>query len=111
MDIRRTQQCIKHVLTERWYAWEDAWKVARRDPEVDLTVEPGASAYKALMHEVSSGPIQAVHGILLTHYLRTNSKVKTLLAQPQLQLKRARLCWPRNFDQAARDPRGPSVFL
>lgn len=28
---------IKHVLTERFYTWEDAVKVAETDPEVDLT--------------------------------------------------------------------------
>ncbi len=28
---------IKHVLTERFYLWEDAVKLAETDPEVDLT--------------------------------------------------------------------------
>lgn len=28
---------IKHVLTERFYAWEDAVKIAENDPEVDLS--------------------------------------------------------------------------
>jgi len=27
---------IKHALTERWYAWEDARKLAESDPEIDL---------------------------------------------------------------------------
>ncbi|KAI4131054.1 MAG: hypothetical protein LQ347_003135 [Umbilicaria vellea] len=35
-EVRRTQRAIKHALTERWYAWEDARKVARDDPEVDI---------------------------------------------------------------------------
>ncbi|KAI9774671.1 MAG: 54S ribosomal protein L4 mitochondrial [Geoglossum simile] len=35
--IRRTQRSIKHVLTERWYSWEDARKIARTDSEVDLS--------------------------------------------------------------------------
>jgi large subunit ribosomal protein L47 len=30
-------RAIKHVLTERFYTWEDAVKVAETDPEVDLT--------------------------------------------------------------------------
>ncbi|KAI9871237.1 MAG: 54S ribosomal protein L4 mitochondrial [Pleopsidium flavum] len=34
--VRRTQRAIKHALTERYYAWEDARKVAQTDPEVDL---------------------------------------------------------------------------
>lgn len=28
---------IKHVLTERFYAWEDAAKLAEQDPEIDLS--------------------------------------------------------------------------
>lgn len=28
---------IKHTLTERWYLWEDARKLAENDPEIDLT--------------------------------------------------------------------------
>lgn len=28
---------IKHVLTERFYAWEDAVKLAEQDPEIDLS--------------------------------------------------------------------------
>ncbi len=30
-------QAIKHVLTERWYVWEDARVIAMNDPTVDLT--------------------------------------------------------------------------
>ncbi|KAL6717258.1 54S ribosomal protein L4 mitochondrial [Lecanora helva] len=49
--IRKTQQCIKHTLTERWYAWESAWKVAADDPEVNLSAEPGTAAYRPIVHE------------------------------------------------------------
>ncbi|OCL10490.1 MRP-L47-domain-containing protein [Glonium stellatum] len=35
--VRTTQRAIRHVLTERWYAWEEARKVARHDEKVDLT--------------------------------------------------------------------------
>lgn len=34
--VRRTQRAIKHTLTERWYAWENARRLAINDPEVDL---------------------------------------------------------------------------
>ncbi|KAF2805802.1 MRP-L47-domain-containing protein [Mytilinidion resinicola] len=34
--IRTTQRAIRHALTERWYTWEEARKVARNDPEIDL---------------------------------------------------------------------------
>jgi large subunit ribosomal protein L47 len=30
-------RAIKHTLTERFYAWEDAVKLAENDPEVNLT--------------------------------------------------------------------------
>jgi large subunit ribosomal protein L47 len=32
-------RAIKHVLTERFYLWEDAAKLAKDDPEVDLSGE------------------------------------------------------------------------
>ncbi|KAK1594382.1 mitochondrial 39-S ribosomal protein L47 (MRP-L47)-domain-containing protein [Colletotrichum navitas] len=34
-----TMKAIKHVLTERFYVWEDARKLAEEDPEVDLSGE------------------------------------------------------------------------
>ncbi|KUI53717.1 54S ribosomal protein L4, mitochondrial [Cytospora mali] len=37
MEVRKTQASIKHVLTERYYAWEDARILALSDPEVDLS--------------------------------------------------------------------------
>ena len=52
--VRRTQKGIKLALTERWYSWEDAWKVAQDDPEVDLTADTGTAAYKPTMLEVRS---------------------------------------------------------
>ena len=36
---------IKFVLTERWYAWEDARWNAMSDPSVDMYAEDGQSAY------------------------------------------------------------------
>ncbi|KAI4266757.1 MAG: hypothetical protein LQ337_008676 [Flavoplaca oasis] len=43
--VRQTQKAIKHALTERYYAFEDARRVAVIDPEVDLEAEPGTQAY------------------------------------------------------------------
>lgn len=37
--VRRTQRAIKQVLTERYYAWEDARRLAVNDPEIDLSGE------------------------------------------------------------------------
>lgn len=35
--MRKTQNAIKHALTERYYAWEDAVKLAKVDPEIEFT--------------------------------------------------------------------------
>ncbi|MCJ1341351.1 54S ribosomal protein L4 mitochondrial [Bachmanniomyces sp. S44760] len=43
--VRRTQRAIKHALTERWYAWEDARKVAQNDPDVNLAARNGEPTY------------------------------------------------------------------
>ncbi|KAL8382725.1 hypothetical protein RB595_006490 [Gaeumannomyces hyphopodioides] len=37
--VRRTMKSIKHVLTERYYAWEDAVKLAKEDPEINMSGE------------------------------------------------------------------------
>lgn len=37
MQVRMTQRAIKQVLTERYYSWEEARKIAREDSEVDLS--------------------------------------------------------------------------
>ncbi|KAI0098222.1 mitochondrial 39-S ribosomal protein L47 (MRP-L47)-domain-containing protein [Nemania sp. FL0031] len=36
-EVRKTMWAIKHALTERWYLWEDARKLAETDPEIDLS--------------------------------------------------------------------------
>ncbi|KAI0396367.1 mitochondrial 39-S ribosomal protein L47 (MRP-L47)-domain-containing protein [Xylariaceae sp. FL0594] len=35
-EVRKTMKAIRHTLTERWYVWEDARKLAENDPEIDL---------------------------------------------------------------------------
>lgn len=50
--IKLTQRAVRHVLTERWYAWEEARKVARDDEEVDLTAEGEAYIPQIDMDEV-----------------------------------------------------------
>ncbi|EJT77786.1 54S ribosomal protein L4 [Gaeumannomyces tritici R3-111a-1] len=35
--VRRTMKAIKHVLTERYYAWEDAVELAKEDPEINMS--------------------------------------------------------------------------
>ncbi|KAL9044821.1 MAG: hypothetical protein Q9214_002069 [Letrouitia sp. 1 TL-2023] len=51
--VKRTQRAIKHALTERWYAWEEARKIAVDDEEVDMNAEPGERAYSPVYHRDS----------------------------------------------------------
>ena len=45
--MKLTQKAIKHVLTERWYAWDNARYAAMEDSEVNLYADPdrGEIAY------------------------------------------------------------------
>jgi len=45
LQVVTTMKRIKHVLRERWYAWENATEVARLDPSVDLDAPEGMVAY------------------------------------------------------------------
>ena len=54
MQVKQTQKAIKHALTERYYAFEDARRVAVTDPEVDLEAEPGTQAYTPNYSDVSA---------------------------------------------------------
>ena len=38
-------KAIKAALTERWYSWEDARKLAERDPHVNLSGDLESAAY------------------------------------------------------------------
>lgn len=55
VQIRRTQRAIKHTLTERWYAWQEARKEAVQDPEVNLkaNTSKGELAYSPKVLEVN----------------------------------------------------------
>ncbi|KAK5998473.1 Large ribosomal subunit protein uL29m [Cladobotryum mycophilum] len=35
-EVTKTMRAIKHALTERYYTWQDAFDVARSDPEINL---------------------------------------------------------------------------
>jgi large subunit ribosomal protein L47 len=37
-------RAIRHTLSERWYAWEDARKEAETDPEIQFT-QDGMAIY------------------------------------------------------------------
>jgi hypothetical protein len=45
VKVKLTQRAIKHVLTERWYAWEDARLIAESDASVNLYPTEGEPSY------------------------------------------------------------------
>ncbi|MCJ1225787.1 54S ribosomal protein L4 mitochondrial [Toensbergia leucococca] len=44
--IRMTQRAIKHALTERWYAWQNAQRIAKDDPNIDFAAHGRKPIYK-----------------------------------------------------------------
>lgn len=44
-------KAIKHTLTERYYAWEDARELAEKDPEIDLSGEGNPYTPRDYMEE------------------------------------------------------------
>ncbi|KAL7269660.1 54S ribosomal protein L4 mitochondrial [Rhizina undulata] len=54
--IQWTQRAIKHTLTERAYAWQEAKKLAATDEEVDLSGD--GPAYVPLAYEESVPPTE-----------------------------------------------------
>ncbi|MCJ1389999.1 54S ribosomal protein L4 mitochondrial [Xylographa bjoerkii] len=50
--VRITQRGIKHALTERWYAYEEARKLARQDPEIDMRKAGSGNVYNPDAFEV-----------------------------------------------------------
>ena len=45
-QVKTTMKRIKHTLTERHYVWEDAYRLAKQDPEINLSGE--GEAYSPL---------------------------------------------------------------
>ena len=51
---------IKHCLTERFYAWEDAVELAKKDPEVDLSGNGPAFTPTEFLEEEAAAPAEPV---------------------------------------------------
>ncbi|KAG8669750.1 54S ribosomal protein L4 mitochondrial [Fusarium poae] len=49
-EVMKTQRAIKHVLTERYYTWQDAVDVAMNDPEINFESSDG-QAYTPSAYE------------------------------------------------------------
>ncbi|KAI9821222.1 MAG: 54S ribosomal protein L4 mitochondrial [Pycnora praestabilis] len=57
-EVRLTQRAIKQVLTERYYSWDEARKLARQDNEVDLTGRGPAYVPRDFEDDVSDDEIK-----------------------------------------------------
>ncbi|CAM1511408.1 Fc.00g089210.m01.CDS01 [Cosmosporella sp. VM-42] len=53
-QVQKTQRSIKHVLTERFYTWQDAVDVAMSDPEINLEGGDG-QVYNPSAYEDEAG--------------------------------------------------------
>ncbi|KAK6341774.1 54S ribosomal protein L4 mitochondrial [Orbilia blumenaviensis] len=53
--VRDTQRAIKHALTERYYAWQEALKVAELDSDIDLSGKGPAYNPQTLDVDPSTG--------------------------------------------------------
>ncbi|KAK6331068.1 54S ribosomal protein L4 mitochondrial [Orbilia javanica] len=60
--VRDTQRAIKHALTERYYAWQEALKVAESDSDIDLSGKGPAFNPQTLDADSSPGPDTQVSG-------------------------------------------------
>lgn len=69
-QVKLTMRGIKHVLTERWYTWENARVAAMEDEEVDLyaDIDNGQSAYLPKSEAVSVTQSPCLEAHLLTNY-------------------------------------------
>lgn len=60
LQVRKTMHAIRYTLIERWYAFEDAIKLSKSDPEIDWTIldprpifEPKEDSYDGELSEQS----------------------------------------------------------
>lgn len=58
-QVRSTQKCIKHVLRERWYAWEDAQHLWLTEADEQYQQELEEKKLKAKLREESKGKLKA----------------------------------------------------
>ncbi|KAI2473070.1 MRP-L47-domain-containing protein [Annulohypoxylon bovei var. microspora] len=62
-ETRNTMRRIRHVLTERFYLWEDARALAMTDPEIDLANSKRPYMPKTYVEEIQSDePVEEEQG-------------------------------------------------
>lgn len=72
--VKITQRAIKHALTERYYSWEDARRVAKDDPTVNLTAAVGETAFTPMTYETVSKASSKIDNILIKFRVNWNSR-------------------------------------
>ena len=83
--VRITQRAIKHALTERYYAWEDARRVAKNDPTVNLKATAGETAFTPLTYETVSACIRLLECLLIKMQDETMEPETSSTTTPQEQ--------------------------
>lgn len=90
-------RAIRHVLTERFYLWEDAVKLAKNDPEVNLSGDGPAFTPKDYLEEadaVKEGQEQAALAAAestATQPGATTTPDPTAIPEPKAQAEAPRL--------------------
>lgn len=98
--MKRTQQAIKHALTERWYAWEDARKVAVEDPvhrdEINLNTSDDRPAYIPKTYDVRcKAPLDRIPTKMIRMTLE--KRMVTPLISQRLRLPSSNLLKPLQY--------------
>ena len=85
-----TQRAIKHALTERWYAWEEARKLARDDPEINF--QRRSRPYTPQVMEVdTTSAYSTIHVLTVSRIPCLRKRLRSRLEQ-QLQRQEPRFC-------------------
>lgn len=88
VQVRKTQNAIKHALTERFYAWEDAVQLAKEDPEIEFTKDGGVT-YTPMEEPLEAEPEYMGEEDMLVEsdeagQVRADDKVKHEVVDPSI---------------------------
>ena len=81
LQVRLTQRAIKQVLTERHYSWDEARKLARDDPEIDLSGEGPAYTPSAFEEDYED----TEEDLIAQEHIREESRAKPVTRVDSLE--------------------------
>ncbi|KAK4655646.1 54S ribosomal protein L4 mitochondrial [Podospora pseudocomata] len=86
-EVRVTMRGIKHVLTERFYAWEDAVKLAESDPEVDLSGKGRAFTPREFLEEEEAAEAKVVDYLVEEEVAEVKAEEKAQVPPPETNVQ------------------------